>query len=94
MALSEGSRSAGRAGEGVGGVLLSSGVRGVRREGRRHVPRTEKQGRVKKMTGKPHLALACETFTQTKQGRQLGLGTGCAGKRRGLVARTGPWTSA
>lgn len=75
-------------------MLLSSGVRGVRHEGGRHVPRTEKQGRVEKMMGKPHLALACETFTQTKQGRQLGLGTGCAAKRRGLVARTGPWTSA
>lgn len=48
------------------------------------MPRTEKQGRVEEMTGKPHITLACETFTQTKQGRQLGLGTGC-----GQTGRTG-----
>lgn len=51
------------------------------------MPRTEKQGRVEEMMGKPHITLACETFTQTKRGRQLGLGTGCAVKWGGLAAQ-------
>ena len=51
------------------------------------MPRTEKQGRVEERMGKPHITLACETFTQTKRGRQLGLGTGCAVKWGGLAAQ-------
>lgn len=67
-------------------MLLSSGVCGADCEGGTHVPRIEKQEGGGD-DGKASNRSFCETFTQTKWGRQLGLGTGCAAKQGGLAAQ-------